>query len=106
MSDQIKASHILISHNEAHGASSQLTKEDALAQIENLKAQLADGGEFAAIAGEHSDCPSASDGGSLGSFGRGMMVPEFDEASFNLAVDEVSDVVETDFGYHLIHRTE
>ncbi len=105
MSDQIRASHILVSHAEAHGASSQLTKEDALAHIEGLITQLEGGREFDDLAKEFSDCPSSGDGGDLGMFGRGAMVPAFDQAAFDLEVDEVSGVVETEFGYHLIRRT-
>ncbi len=106
MSDQVRASHILVSHNEASGTGSQLTKDDAHAQILKLKEEVDAGGDFSALAVEHSDCPSSGQGGDLGRFGRGMMVPEFDQAVFDLDVDQVSDVVETDFGYHLIHRTE
>ena len=106
MSDQIRASHILISHAEAQGASSQLTKEDAMAKIEDLKTQLGSGKEFDELAREFSDCPSAGQGGDLGTFGRGAMVPAFDQAAFDLDTNAVSDVVETEFGYHLIHRTE
>ena len=98
MSDKITASHILCSTD---GTS----KEDALAQINSIKAQIDDGGEFAALAKEHSDCPSGGRGGDLGEFGKGMMVPSFEEAAYALEVGEMSDAVETDFGYHLIQRT-
>jgi parvulin-like peptidyl-prolyl isomerase len=60
---------------------------------------------FSEIATEFSDCPSAEKGGDLGKFGRGAMVKAFDMAAFELEVGEVSEVVETEFGYHLIHRT-
>ncbi len=106
MSDQIRASHILVSHSEAQGATSQLTKEDALTQIENLRTQLETGREFSDLAKEFSDCPSSGQGGDLGTFGRGAMVPAFDQAAFDLETNGVSEVVETEFGYHLIHRTE
>jgi len=99
MSDQIRASHILCSTD---GTS----KEEALKQIEGIKAQIDDGADFAALAKEHSDCPSGSRGGDLGSFGKGQMVPSFEEAAYGLDVDGMSGPVETDFGYHLIHRTE
>jgi peptidyl-prolyl cis-trans isomerase C len=98
MTDQIQASHILI-------ATDGKSKEDALAQITEIKEKIDAGEEFADLAREHSDCPSGRSGGDLGPFGRGMMVPEFDKASFDLDVGDLSDVVETNFGYHLIHRT-
>jgi peptidyl-prolyl cis-trans isomerase C len=50
-------------------------------------------------------CPSGKEGGSLGWFGRGMMVPEFDQAVFAMKDGEVSDVIETQFGYHIIYKT-
>ncbi len=105
MSDQITASHILIGHAEASSASTGLGREDALAQIETIKTEIAGGASFADQAIEHSDCPSSSKGGDLGPFGPGAMVPEFDTAAFVLEVGEISDVVETDFGFHLINRT-
>jgi parvulin-like peptidyl-prolyl isomerase len=101
MSDRITASHILI----GFGADSARSEEEAKTQIEALKAEIAGGADFAALAAEHSDCPSSAQGGDLGSFGRGMMVPEFEQAAFALETGKVSDVVQTDFGYHLIHRT-
>ena len=101
MSDQIIASHILI----AHGADSGRSPEDARTQIDALKAEIAGGADFGSLAREHSDCPSSARGGDLGAFGRGMMVPEFETAAFALEPGAVSDVVETDFGFHLILRT-
>ena len=99
MADQIKAAHILVSTN---GAS----PEDALQAVEALKARIEGGEDFADVAREASACPSGSDGGSLGSFPRGVMVPEFEEAAFALDVGEMSGPVRTDFGYHLILRQE
>ena len=61
---------------------------------------------FFDLAKEHSDCPSGNEGGDLGHFGKGMMVPEFEESAFSMEVGETSGVVETSFGYHLIQRTE
>lgn len=98
MPDSIRASHIL-RNTEAR------SKEDALKEIEDIKAAIDGGAEFSEQAREHSECPSGSGGGDLGDFGRGMMVKEFEDAAFGLDVDEVSGPVETDFGYHLIHRT-
>ena len=106
MSDQIRASHILINHADAPQADTQLSAEDAMKQIETLKSDIEGGTSFDQVAGEHSDCPSARQGGDLGSFGRGAMVPEFDQAAFDLEIGEMSEVVETVFGYHIIYRTE
>lgn len=71
----------------------------------DLKQQIADGGDFAALAAENSSCPSGQKGGDLGSFGPGMMVKEFDEVVFNEAVGEVHGPVKTQFGYHLLEVT-
>jgi len=101
MSDEITASHILI----GFGADSERSQEQAKEQIDSIKSEIAGGGDFAALAQTHSDCPSSARGGDLGPFGRGMMVPEFEQAAFALDNGGVSDVVETNFGYHLIHRT-
>ena len=106
MSDQIRASHILINHADAPQANTQLSAEDAMKQIETLKSDIDGGTPFEQVAGEHSDCPSARQGGDLGGFGRGAMVPEFDQAAFDLEIGAISEVVETVFGYHIIYRTE
>ncbi len=105
MTDQVSASHILLMFEGSQGSSASRSKEEAAEQIAGLKTEIDGGADFAALAQEHSDCPSGGKGGDLGSFGRGMMVPEFDEAVFGLEVGGLSDVVETSFGYHLIHRT-
>ncbi|MFP6713170.1 MAG: peptidylprolyl isomerase [Rhodospirillales bacterium] len=106
MSDQIRASHILVGHASAPQANTELSAEDAMKQIEALKAQIDGGTPFEQVASENSECPSSKQGGDLGSFGRGAMVPEFDQAAFDLEIGALSDVVETPFGYHLIYRTE
>ncbi len=68
-----------------------------------LKTEIEGGGDFAALAKEHSSCPSGRSGGSLGEFAQGQMVPEFDRVVFgDLPVGEVSTPVKTQFGYHLI----
>ena len=106
MSEQIRASHILVSHADADSASgSKLSREDAQKHIENLRISIEDGAAFAEVARENSDCPSAGRGGDLGSFPKGAMVPEFEQAAFALGVGETSGVVETAFGFHLIQRT-
>ncbi len=81
------------------------SKAEASQQIEQIASQLASGADFAALAQQHSDCPSSARGGDLGSFGRGMMVGAFEDAAFGLEVGATSGVVETPFGYHLIQRT-
>ena len=81
------------------------SKEEAQQQIQQIQAQLQQGGDFASLARAHSDCPSSSKGGDLGSFGRGQMVGPFEEATFGMQVGQVSGIVETPFGYHIIQRT-
>lgn len=75
------------------------------AQCEELKQKIADGADFAEIAREFSKCPSGKQGGELGEFGPGMMVPEFDQVVFNEAVGVVHGPVRTQFGYHLLEIT-
>jgi len=105
MADQISASHILLMYEGSMRSTATRSKDEAAQQIADLKAQMDDGAEFAALASAHSDCPSGSQGGDLGEFGRGMMVPEFEQAAFGMEVGVTSDIVETPFGYHLIQRT-
>ena len=71
-------------------------------QANDLKAEIAGGVEFGEAAKQHSSCPSSAQGGDLGSFGPGQMVPEFDEVIWKEAVGEVHGPVKTSFGYHLI----
>ncbi len=105
MTDQIQASHILLMYDGSLRSTATRSQDDAKQKIADLKAEIDGGTEFGEAAKQHSDCPSSAQGGDLGSFGRGMMVPEFEEAAFALDVGATSDVVETDFGYHLIMRT-
>lgn len=105
MADQVRVSHILLMYEGSERSTATRSKEDALAQIGEIREKLVQGGDFAALASQHSDCPSGRDGGDLGSFPRGAMVPEFDEVAFALDVGADSDVVTTAFGYHLIRRT-
>jgi peptidyl-prolyl cis-trans isomerase C len=69
------------------------------------EAEIENGADFAALAREHSNCPSGGRGGDLGSFGPGMMVPEFDKVVFSAPVNAVQGPVQTQFGYHLIEVT-
>lgn len=105
MPSQVAASHILLMYAGSAQSTASRSKADAKSEIDDLAAKVAKGVDFAALAREHSDCPSGADGGDLGAFARGMMVPEFEEAAFALEVGAVSGVVETDFGFHLIKRT-
>lgn len=85
--ERVRASHILVKE-----------EEDA----KNLAKEIANGLSFEEAAGQHSECPSKSQGGDLGYFERGQMVPEFEEIAFNTAVSTISDIVKTQFGYHII----
>ncbi|GAB5390407.1 MAG: hypothetical protein Alpg2KO_33750 [Alphaproteobacteria bacterium] len=105
MSDTVSAAHILLMYQGSMRSTATRTKDEAAAQINAMKADIDGGADFAAIAKDNSDCPSGRDGGELGEFPRGAMVPEFEDAAFALQPGEVSAVVETDFGYHLIKRT-
>ena len=105
MSAQIRASHILLMYAGSAQSDATRTKSEALGQITELKAAIEDGADFADLAQQISDCPSGEDGGDLGVFGKGEMVPEFDKVAFDLAPGAISDVVETAFGFHLIKRT-
>lgn len=71
-----------------------------------LKQQIEQGADFAALAQKHSQCPSGRSGGALGTFGRGQMVPEFDRVVFSAPVGEVQGPVKTQFGYHLVEVTQ
>ena len=105
MADTVRASHILVMYAGSQRSTAKRTKDEALEHIKMIEAEHVNGIEFTELAGEYSECPSAQDGGDLGEFGRGDMVPEFDEVVFDLEVGDVSDVVETPFGFHLIQRT-
>ena len=74
-------------------------------QCEELKTQIEAGTDFAEVAKVHSTCPSKRDGGALGEFSPGMMVPEFDNAVFSMEVGTLSEIIETQFGYHIIYKT-
>ena len=66
---------------------------------------MENGEKFEQLAKDFSKCPSGKQGGSLGEFGKGMMVEEFEKAAFDLEVDQVSGPVKTQFGYHLVEVT-
>ena len=79
---------------------------DTLEQMKEIKLEIVNGMSFEEAAQKYSKCPSAAQGGSLGSFTRGRMVPEFEKVAFELEVGEISEPVKTQFGYHLIQLDE
>ena len=94
---QVLCQHILVKGSD----------DKALDKIKEIRERIVSGkSDFAAEAKEHSDCPSGAEGGSLGWFGRGMMVPEFDKVAFEMKKGEVSGVVSTQFGYHIIYKAD
>ena len=101
--ESVRASHILVTVDKADDEEAKAAKR---AKIEALRERALAGEDFAELAKENSDCPSKANGGDLRTFGRGMMVPEFEEAAFTQEIGKVGDVVETQFGYHIILVTE
>jgi peptidyl-prolyl cis-trans isomerase C len=91
MSSKIHCAHILVK-----------TEKEANAVLERLKK----GKKFSAIAKDVSLCPSKKRGGDLGTFGRGQMVKEFEKAAFDLQKGQISPIIKTKFGYHIIRRLE
>ncbi len=90
MTTEVRASHILVR-----------TEQEA----KDLYAEITNGKDFAQVAAEKSLCPSGQNGGDLGFFGKGMMVKPFEDAAFELEVGQLSQPVETQFGWHLIQVT-
>ena len=98
--ESVSASHILV---EVPRGSDEEARAAAKAEITAIREKLLAGETtFEAAAKEHSACPSGGRGGDLGQFARGQMVPSFEEAAFTQPIGVVGEVVETDFGYHLI----
>ncbi|VDB86440.1 unnamed protein product [Peniophora sp. CBMAI 1063] len=109
---EVRASHILVKHSGSRRPSSwkqahvTRSKEDAIAILMDFEAQISgDPAKFAELAREHSDDSSHRNGGDLGVFGAGQMQKAFEDAAFALRVGEMSGVVSTDSGVHLILRT-
>jgi peptidyl-prolyl cis-trans isomerase C len=101
--EAVRASHILIPADEKADAA---TKQKARAEIDDILKQLKAGADFAEMAKKHSKDGSAAQGGDLNFFAKGQMVPAFDQVAFSLKPGEMSDVVTTPFGYHIIKVTE
>ena len=106
---RISARHVLIMWMGSERAESSVvrSKDQAYAVAQEVLKRAKAGEDFGRLAAEYSDEPGAgSRGGSLGRFSHGQMVPQFEAAAFRLKVGEVSDIIETQFGYHIIQRTE
>jgi len=101
--ETVHARHILIKVNDKDN---EKTKSEKRAKIEVLRKQLLDGADFEKLAKENSECPSGKTGGDLGTFPRGRMVKPFEDAAFSQKVNEIGQVVQTMFGYHIIQTLE
>lgn len=110
---KVKASHLLIKHNQLRRPKLwkspdgiALSRDDAIAKLRGFQKQINNGEiKLEELAETESDCSSHAKGGDLGFFGRGQMQPLFEEAAFALNIGEISGIIETDSGVHLIHRT-
>ncbi len=104
--EQIKARHILIAYKGSAAAQpgkAELTEEQAKAKADELRKQIVAGAKFEELAQKESDdVGSGAQGGDLGEFNRGQMVPEFEKAAFEAKVGDITPVVRTQFGYHII----
>ncbi|XP_019172393.1 PREDICTED: peptidyl-prolyl cis-trans isomerase Pin1 [Ipomoea nil] len=114
--DKVRASHILIKHQGSRRKSSwkdpegavisKTTRDEAVAQLKALRDDIVSGkADFNDVAARYSDCSSAKRGGDLGPFGRGQMQKPFETTTYALKVGEISDIVDTDSGVHIIKRT-
>lgn len=106
---KIGASHVLVAYGGARGAAATVTrsKDQAHKRAEEALKKAKGGTDFAALAKQYSDDPgSGPKGGDLGQFARGAMVKPFADAAFALKPGEVSGIVESDFGFHVIKRTQ
>jgi peptidyl-prolyl cis-trans isomerase C len=101
--EMVKASHILI---RVDPQAEESKKIEARKKIEDIAKKLTAGEDFAELAKTYSECPSSSNGGDLGSFRRGQMVQAFEDTAFSLNPGEISPVVETHFGFHIIKVSE
>jgi peptidyl-prolyl cis-trans isomerase C len=97
--EQVKAQHILV---KVDAKADETKKTEAHKKAEAIEKSLKKDGDFSALAKQHSECPSSANGGDLGYFARGDMVKAFEDVAFALPVGQVSGIVTTDFGYHLI----
>jgi len=100
--ESVNARHILVA---CEPTAADEVKAEKRALAEGYRKQLVDGADFAEMAKEHSEGPSSTSGGDLGNFTRGRMVPPFDEAAFAQEIGEIGEIVETQFGFHIIEVT-
>ncbi|MCX8044576.1 MAG: peptidylprolyl isomerase [Desulfobacterota bacterium] len=101
--ESVHARHILVKTDPSDNETVKKQKQNKIASI---RKRLLSGGDFAKIAQESSDCPSKTKGGDLGTFTRGRMIKEFEDAAFNQKVNEIGPVVDTKFGHHIIQVLE
>ena len=106
--DEVEASHILIKTTDDNNKPlSEAEQKKAKEKAEKVLKEVKAGGDFAELAKKYSQDPgSATNGGALGAFGKGMMVKEFEDAAFGMEPGQVSNLVKTDFGYHIIKVTD
>ena len=105
--EQVRASHILIKPDTSDPNTDPNDAEiKAKEKAQRLLKQIKDGADFATLARANSACPSSTKGGDLNFFNRGQMVPAFDKVAFELKVGQVSECVQTQFGYHIIKVTD
>ncbi|MHC4431353.1 MAG: peptidylprolyl isomerase [Planctomycetota bacterium] len=102
--EQVRVSHILIKAEQAVDPNEARAR--ARTRIEELLRQVKDGADFAGLAKANSVCPSAPKGGDLGFFPRGKTTPAFEKVAFELQVGQLSDIVETEYGFHIIKATD
>jgi parvulin-like peptidyl-prolyl isomerase len=105
--DTIQASHVLVMWRGSERAPANVTRtrDEARARAQDVLRRARAGEDFAGLARQFSDEPGAStSGGDLGQFARGAMVPAFEQAAFALPVGQISEIVETGFGFHVIKR--
>lgn len=101
--EKVKAAHILIKTRDESSAEGKAYNQSAFQKATEIVKQARAGQDFAKLAGEYSEDPgTAPNGGELGYFGRGVMVKEFEDAAFSLNKGQISDVVQTIYGYHII----